>query len=90
MERTNSDHSSSNCPLSVEVEIEHTVRWDIYSYLQSLSIPCECKLNQPLRVQVETATVAIELWSLVQLFTSPKQLCIDRLERCWRQKLVEQ
>ena len=86
MESANTDHSPSRDRFTVEIELDRVARWDIYFHLRELSVPCECKFNQPLQVQVNTASTAMQVWSLVQVFTSPKQQCIERLERCWRQK----
>lgn len=65
------------------LSIDRIERWNIYSRLQQLAISCRCQHGQPLQVDVETAGVAIQLWSVIQQFTAPRSIRIDRLERCW-------
>lgn len=89
MESANADYSPPNNQLTVEIELDRIARWDIYFHLRELSIPCECKSNRPLRVQVDTASAAIHLWSLVRVFTASKQECTQHLERCWQQVSIE-
>lgn len=64
--------------------LDRIAQWDVYQRLQELSIPCECKSGQPLRVSIDTVPAAIQLWSVIQSFTSLKQTKIDYLERCWQ------
>ena len=83
-----SDSSFIDGCLNLEVEIDHIARWDVYFHLQALSVPCQCKQGQALRVQINHATAAIQLWSTVQAFTAPQQSQIDHLQRCWQVKAV--
>lgn len=66
-------------------DIDFVDRWSVYTRLKQLSIACDCSINQPLRVQIETATEAIQTWSVVQQFRGTRQGRLERLERCWRQ-----
>jgi hypothetical protein len=69
-----------------EVKLDQISRWNVYHRLRELAIPCECRCGTPLQVQVSTAAAAIQLWSVIQHFTSPQQDSVDHLERCWRQR----
>jgi hypothetical protein len=66
-------------------DVDSIDRWSIYTRLKQLSIACECSINRPLQVQIETATEAIQTWSVVQQFRGSRQDRLERLERCWRQ-----
>lgn len=73
------------CP-NTEVRLDHIARWNVYNRLQELSIACECHWGTPLQVRVGTVTDAIQLWSVIQLFTSSRQSTVEHLERCWQQR----
>lgn len=59
-------------------------RWQVYQRLQDLNIPCECSTNKPLRVDVRSATDAIQLWSVIKQFNAGRPELIDWLNRCWQ------
>ncbi|MEL6381429.1 MAG: Asr1405/Asl0597 family protein [Cyanobacteria bacterium J06626_18] len=88
MESVNANYSPSSERFTLAIELDRVARWDVYFYLQELSIPCECKFNQPLRVQVDSASTAMQLWSLVRVFTASKQQCTEHLEQCWQQVFI--
>ncbi|MEM9767394.1 MAG: Asr1405/Asl0597 family protein [Cyanobacteria bacterium P01_D01_bin.71] len=90
MDLSNSSDSSGsgNC-LELEIAVDCLARWDIYIYLQEYSIPCKCGHGKPLRVQINNAAAAIQLWSIVQVFTAPKQSQVRHLKRCWRKRIAK-
>lgn len=49
------------------LDIAWTDRWQIYQRLQELDIICVCETNQPLIVEVNNPTAAIQLWSVVHI-----------------------
>jgi hypothetical protein len=61
-------------------------RWYVYQRLQELSIPSWCALNQPLKVQLDNVTTAIQLWSIVRQTTASRQDLVCWLERCWQSR----
>ena len=63
--------------------VNRSERWEIYHRLQELQIPCQCSPNQPLRVQLDHATAAIQLWSVVRQLTAPRSELISWLNLCW-------
>lgn len=63
--------------------IDAADRWSIYRRLQQLSIPCKCRFYQPLKVKVDSAMTAIQVWSVARQVTAPRQNQIDWLQRCW-------
>lgn len=77
--------SSANPPSSPNqvIQVQGTDRWEVYHRLQELDIPCECTLNQPLQIELNTQIQAIQLWSVVKRITAPRQELISWLERCW-------
>ncbi|MEM0979733.1 MAG: Asr1405/Asl0597 family protein [Cyanobacteria bacterium P01_H01_bin.58] len=89
MESANADYLPSNDNFTIEIELDHIARWDVYFRLQELSVPCKCKFNRPLQVQVDSANTALQLWSLVRAFTSTKQQCTEHLEHCWQQTFTD-
>lgn len=73
--------TSATCEI---VEINWADRWPVYKRLQELEISCWCSINQPLQVQINTLTEAIQLFSVVKQFTRSRQESIESLEHCWR------
>lgn len=75
-----------NYQLSDVLQVDRIDSWRIYERLQQLSISCELTSGKPLRVQVNTAAVAVQVWSVIQQFTASRQVSVERLERCWNQR----
>jgi len=77
-------------PLELDPEVREIVavnladRWQVYLRLQQLDIPCTCATNQPLRVQIQNVTAAIQLWSVMRQLTAPRGELIFWLDRCWQ------
>jgi hypothetical protein len=59
-------------------------RWQVYHRLQELDIRCECSGFQPLKVDIKTATEAIQLWSILKRVSQPRQQLIDVLHQSWQ------
>jgi hypothetical protein len=72
-------------PDSNVICIDPIDRWTVYHRLQELSIPCWCASHQPLRVQVDNATVALQLWAVLQRIKASRRQSLDWLERCWEE-----
>lgn len=66
---------------SMSVECED--RWQVYHRLQELDIACQCSGFQPLKVHVQTATDALQLWSIVRRVSQTRQSLILTLTQSW-------
>ena len=66
------------------IDIGWTDRWQVYQRLQELGMGCSCESNQPLIVEVNNTTEAIQIWSVIQQFTGSRQDLIRSIENCWR------
>lgn len=71
----------------VRLEVDRVERWNVFNRLKELSIPCQCACDKPLQVKIETVTAAIQVWSVVQRLTLPRDASIEYLERCWRRRV---
>ncbi len=69
------------------VTIHGLDRWTIYHRLQQLSIPCECKCEQPLQVPVADVLTAIQVWSVAKQITGSRAEKLCWLQQCWEIKL---
>lgn len=58
-------------------------RWNVFTRLQELSVPCECACGQPLRVDAASPTAVLQIWSVVRSATLPRDAAIAALETCW-------
>lgn len=59
-------------------------RWQVYYRLQELEISCDCLADGSLQVEINSATAALQLRSVVQHTTESRQQLADRLECCWK------
>lgn len=60
-------------------------RWQVYYRLVELDIRCQCGGFQLLKANIETATEAIQLWSIVRRVSQPRLVLAAALERSWKQ-----
>jgi hypothetical protein len=65
------------------IQVQGADRWEVYHRLQELDIPCECNVNQPLQIELNTHIQAIQLWSVVRRIKAPRQELVLWLDRCW-------
>jgi hypothetical protein len=84
IDKMNSSHSRSL--LSQVVEINWADRWSVYRRLQELQIPCFCRIDRPLQVEIHDPTAAIQLWSVVKQVTASRHELIRWLDDCWHKK----
>lgn len=59
-------------------------RWQVYHRLQELKISCQCSGFQPLTVNIQTATEALQLWSIVRRVSQPRRNLIRALAQSWQ------
>ncbi len=64
------------------VEIDCCERWEAYFRLQELGIACDCKSYQPLKVHVESANEAIQVWCVTHRLAQSRQHLATWLEHC--------
>jgi hypothetical protein len=65
------------------IDVKWADRWQIYSRLISLQIPCQCSIDRPLSVYCDTPQKIIQTWSVVRQFTAPRHRLVNFLNRCW-------
>lgn len=76
-------YSSSKPETDQVIEIAFADRWQVYRRLQELDIPCQCGTNQPLSVQLNNVSDAIQLWSVVRQLTLGRRELVSWLKSCW-------
>lgn len=76
--------SSSETDKKHVIDIDWADRWQVYQRLQELDIICICDTNQPLMVEINNPTAAIQLWSVIQQFSASRQDLIENIENSWR------
>ena len=85
MDSLNIDSFSSTH--TVAINVAH--KWEMYHRLQALQIPCQCFMNKPLQVQLNSPIAAIHFWSIVQRLTASRTQLIERLNLCWQQEIPQ-
>lgn len=82
---------SESCPENYQiVTVDNYDRWQVYNRLQSLELPCFCQSHQPLRIELRSPLVAIQVWSVIKQTKSPRQYLVNWLENCWAYSSVAQ
>ncbi|MDB9465933.1 Asr1405/Asl0597 family protein [Dolichospermum circinale] len=76
--------SSSETDKKHVIDIDWADRWQVYQRLQELDVICVCETNQPLMVEINNPTAAIQLWSVIQQFSASRQDLIKNIENSWR------
>lgn len=75
--------SSSETDKKHVIDIDWADRWQVYQRLQELDVICVCETNQPLMVEINNPTAAIQLWSVIQQFSASRQDLIENIENSW-------
>ncbi|MBW4693412.1 MAG: hypothetical protein KME27_16805 [Lyngbya sp. HA4199-MV5] len=73
-----------SCQSQDLIEVNCDDRWQVYQRLQTLGIPCQCAAYQPLKVQLHSVAMAIQIWSVVRSVTASRQTLSAGLETCWQ------
>ena len=80
---SSTDQTYTPYSLSTKIEVRDSDRWEIYHRLRELGIDCQCKMHQPLKVQVSSPGDAIQLWSVIQQITAPRCHLLRWIDKCW-------
>lgn len=78
-----------SCQTQDLIEVNCEDRWQVYQRLQALDIPCQCAAYEPLRVQMYSVAMAIQVWSVVRSVTVSRQTLAVWLEICWQLDRVQ-
>lgn len=77
--------SVSSLPLTIPVlTISRCDRWQACQRLQELDIPCDCRTDGHLHVEIHHPIVLLQLRSVIQQITASRTELITWLERCWQ------
>lgn len=60
-------------------------RWQVYHRLKELDIKAQCLGYHPLKVSIQTATEALQLWSIAKRVSSPRAELAANLEERFRE-----
>lgn len=88
----NSDRSqpksqnTSECQPNRVLAVKWSSRWDVFRRLQALGIKCQCSTNEPLLVDINSPTTAIQIWSVIRQCSGTRRELIDWLDDCWQVK----
>ena len=77
----------ATCPEAkkVIVTLSGDHRWEMYHRLKELDISCHCSAHQPVTVEVDTVTTALQVWSMQKRFSYSRQDAIAALQNAWHQ-----
>ncbi len=65
-----------------QVQVSRSDRWSIYQRLQDLMISCHCPNDGSLRVEVDSPSTAILVYSVVKQTRASREELVNWLERC--------
>ena len=66
------------------VEVSWPDRWQVYRRLQELDIRAWCAIDQPLRVEIDSAIAAVQLQSVLKQLVASRRDLVLWIERCWQ------
>ena len=69
---------------SAGIAVDCEDRWQVYHRLQALDITCQCSSFEPLKVTIQTATEALQLWSIVRRVSQPRTDLVVALTKSWQ------
>lgn len=77
--------SASSLPFTIPVlTISRCDRWQACQRLQELGIPCDCRADGHLHVEINHPIVLLQVRSVIQHITASRAELIDWLNRCWQ------
>ena len=75
---------------STVIDVNWADRWQVYHRLQELGVPCRCRANEPLQVEINTPIATMQLWSILKRLTASRSESLIWLESCWQTKNYSQ
>jgi hypothetical protein len=66
------------------INVARQDRWQVYQRLQELDISCSCTSEQPLQTHIHSPAEVLQVWSVIQQITAPRQELVFWLKRCWK------
>lgn len=75
---------SEESAIKTQIHVKQLERWQVYQRLLELQIPCRCRCNEPLEVELETPLKLWQFWTVVWRVSASRQMLSDYLESCWR------
>ena len=75
---------------STVINVNWADRWQVYHRLQELEIPCKCRSNEPLRVEINTPIATMQLWCILRRLRVSRSESVSWLESCWQTKNYSQ
>ncbi|HIK43781.1 MAG TPA: hypothetical protein IGR64_02725 [Leptolyngbyaceae cyanobacterium M65_K2018_010] len=87
MPSLNSSYTPLYDPAQIPLSLDPVSRWEVFTRLKDLAIPCDCRVNAPLTVTAHSPAAIAQVWSVVQACVAPKADLVDHLNRCWQQRI---
>lgn len=70
------------------LNLDRVACWNVYNRLKELDIPCQCSVNSPLTVTIESPIMLFQVWSVINACTAPRANLVNHLNRCWQQRVT--
>ena len=77
--------NSDNSKLGIQqiIDVNPIDRWQVYYRLNELDIPCHCRTNQTLQVEITNPQIALQVWSVVRQVKASRQDLVCHLNTCF-------
>ena len=88
-DRTQAKNNKTESPQSLPsriLNVNWSMRWEVFRRLKALGIECQCSTNEPLLVYLHSPTTVIQIWSVLRQTGVSRLELIDWLENCWETK----
>lgn len=76
--------TTSNAPVTQQLNVSRSDRWLIYRRLQELTISCWCFDDGSLHVEIKNDITLLLIHSVVRQFLASRHELVEWLEQCWQ------
>ena len=79
-----SHNSSEESAIKTQISSQCLDRWQVYQRLLELQIPCECRCNSPLQVELASPLKLWQFWSVMWRVSASRNTLSNYLDQCWQ------
>ncbi len=85
-----SHNFSEPTAIRTQISCKCTERWQVYQRLLELDIPCYCRCNHPLEVELATPLKVWQFWRVMWRVSASRDTLCHYLNQCWHLPAAQQ
>jgi hypothetical protein len=75
---------SEESAIKTQIHCKCVERWQVYQRLLELQVPCYCRCNHPLEVELATPLKLWQFWTVMWRVSASRDTLCDYLHECWQ------